>query len=140
MICYVDLIKYLYYFSIFIDKKGLSHSAHVLFTVHALFDPDAVCLDDLFLGVGYQSIGEIEFRDKFQVRLFVVDRNAQYLDVLFAVFVVRITERTCFFRSARCVVFRVEPKHDTLALEILKIYEVAILIVCREVRSLVTFF
>jgi len=50
--------------------------------------------------------------------LFVIDGNAEQLDVLFFEFVVRITERTCFLRSARCVVFRVEEKHDALSFEV----------------------
>ncbi len=48
----------------------------------------------------------------------IIDRDAKQLDILFFKFVVRITERTCFLRSARCVVFRIEKENDTLSFEI----------------------
>ncbi len=62
------------------------------------------------------------------MRLFIVYRNAEQLDVLLFEFVVRITERTCFLRSARCVVFRVEEKHDALSFEIGQLYRIAVLV------------
>jgi hypothetical protein len=50
--------------------------------------------------------------------LLIIDRNTEQLYVLFLKFVVRITERACFLRSARGVVFRVEEKNDALSFKI----------------------
>ena len=49
--------------------------------------------------------------------LFVIDRDTEQLYVLFVEFVVRITERACFKRSTRCVVFRVKEQDDALTFE-----------------------
>ena len=62
------------------------------------------------------------------MRLFVVGRNADHLDILFVESAARITERTCFERSARRVVFRVEPEHDALAAEILEANRISVLV------------
>ena len=48
----------------------------------------------------------------------VIDRNTQELDILLLEFVVRITERACFLRSARCVVFWIKEQNNALALEV----------------------
>lgn len=37
-----------------IDQKCLAVGPHIFFAVHALFYPDAVSLDDLFVGIGEQ--------------------------------------------------------------------------------------
>jgi hypothetical protein len=52
------------------------------------------------------------------MRLFIVSRNADHLDIFLIKFVARITERTRFFGSARCVVFWIEPKHNALAAKV----------------------
>jgi len=72
--------------------------------------------------------------------LFVINRNAKQLDIFLFEFVVRITERTCFLRSARCVVFRIEEKNDTLTFEIGKLNGIAVLILRFEIRRLIAFF
>ena len=72
--------------------------------------------------------------------LFIVDGNTEQLNILFLEFVVRITERTCFLRSARCIVFRIEEQHDALPLKIGKLDWVAVLIFRVKVRCLVAFF
>ena len=50
----IDLVKDLYDLAVAVDQKRLAVRAHVLFAVHALFAPDAVIVDDLFVGVGQQ--------------------------------------------------------------------------------------
>jgi hypothetical protein len=52
------------------------------------------------------------------MRLFVVDRDPDHLDVLFVEFVARITERTCFFGSARRVVLWIKPQDDAFAAKV----------------------
>ena len=48
----------------------------------------------------------------------IVNGNAEQLDIFLFEFVVRITERARFLRSAGCVVLRIEEKDDALAFEI----------------------
>ena len=72
--------------------------------------------------------------------LFIVDGNTEQLNVLFFEFVVRITERTCFLRSARCVVFRIEEQNNPLAFEVGKLDRITILILRTETRCLIAFF
>src|SRR4051812_2670088 len=52
VLTYIDLVKDLRDLALLVDQEGLSHRAHVLFAVHRLFAPDAVCLDDLLVRVG----------------------------------------------------------------------------------------
>ena len=72
--------------------------------------------------------------------LFVINRNAKQLDIFLFEFVVRITERTCFLRSARCVVFRIEEKNDTLTFEIGKLDLLACVVQNGKVRRLLPDF
>lgn len=73
------------------------------------------------------------------MRLLIVHRNAQDLNILIKEFVVRITERARFFRSARCVVFRVKKQDDPFAPKILEIYRIAVLIAGVKFGSLIAF-
>ena len=117
----IYLIKDLRDLSILVDEKCLAIDPHVFLSVHALLDPHAVFFDDVFLGIRDKVELKSVLRPKFLMRLFVIDRNAKELDILFIEFVVRITERTCFFGSARGVVFRVEEQDDTLTFEVRKL-------------------
>ncbi len=49
------------------------------------------------------------------MRFLTVGRNADHLNILLIKFVTRITERTCFLRSARRVVFRIKEQNDAFA-------------------------
>ena len=115
----IYLVKDLSDLAVFVDQKSLAVRAHVRFSVHALFSPDAVFFDDILVCIGNERIWQIKFRDEFLVRLFVVDRDAYDGNVFLVKFVARITERTRFFGSARCVVFWIEPKHDAFPAKVL---------------------
>ena len=54
MFGYINLIKDLCDLSILVDEESLTVDAHVLLSVHALFDPHTVLLDDVLLGIGYE--------------------------------------------------------------------------------------
>jgi hypothetical protein len=54
MLRHIYLIKNFGDPAILVDKEGLAVRAHVLFPVQRLFTPDAVCLNDLFVGIGYE--------------------------------------------------------------------------------------
>jgi hypothetical protein len=62
------------------------------------------------------------------MRLFVINRYADNLNVFLIKDVARITERTRFLGSARRVVFGVKPKHDTFAAKVFELNRVAVLI------------
>jgi hypothetical protein len=136
----IHLIKNFRDLSILVDQKSLPGDAHVLFSIHALLTPNAVSLNHFVVGVGNQIELESVFGTKLLVCFLVVDGNAKELDILLLEFVVRITERTCFFRSARCVVFRIKEKYDTLAFEIGELYRIAVLVLRIEIRCLIAFF
>ena len=72
--------------------------------------------------------------------LLIIDRNAEKLDVLFFEFVVRITERARFLRSARCVVFWVKEQDHALTFIIRKFYRIAVVVFRFKVWGLVAFF
>ncbi len=136
----IHFIKNLNDHAIPIDQKRLSVGTHVLFAVHTLFDPDTVRLNNFLIGIGDQCQRQIIFRNKLLMRFLIVYRNAEYLNVLGSKIVVRITERACFLRSARCVVFWIEPEHDPLAFEIGKPDRVSVLNLCIKIGCLVAFF
>ncbi len=114
----INLVKDLRDLSAFIDQKRRALYAHILFAVHAFFDPNAVFLHNDFIGVGDERKRQIVFRDKLLMRLFAVGRNADHLNILFIKFVARIPERTCFLRSARRVIFRIEEQNQAFAIKI----------------------
>ncbi len=58
----------------------------------------------------------------------IVNGDAKQLDILLYEFVVRITERACFLRSARCVVLRIKEKDDALAFVIGQLDRIPVLI------------
>ena len=62
------------------------------------------------------------------MRLFVVSRNADDHNVFFIKFVARITERTRFLGSTRCVVFGIEPENDAFASKVIQADRIAVLI------------
>lgn len=70
----------------------------------------------------------------------IIDRYAKQLDIFLFEFVVRITERTCFLGSARCVVFWIEEQNDALSLKICKLDRIAVLIFRFKVWCLIAFF
>ena len=136
----VHLIEDLHDLAFSVDQKRRSLDAHVLFTVHRFFHPDAVFLHDVLFSVGQKVESKVVFRPEFLMRLFTVGGNAEQLDVLFIEDVVRVTERAGLERSARRVVFRVEKQHNALAFEIRKLYGISILVLAFEIRCLIAFF
>ena len=140
MLLDIYLIEYLSDFSILVDKERLPGRSHVLLPVHAFFAPNAILLNDRLVGIRKQVELKSVLRSEFLVSLLVVDGDAQQLDVLIFKFVVRITERACFLRSTRCVVFRIEEKYYALAFEVGQFNGIAVLILRFEIRSFVTFF
>ena len=136
----VHLIEDLHDLAFSVDQKRRSLDAHVLFTVHRFFHPDAVFLHDVLFSVGQKVESKVVFRPEFLMRLFAVGGNAEQLDILFVEDVVRVTERTNLERSARRVVFRVEKQHDTPALKIGKLYRISILVLAFEMGCLIAFF
>ena len=110
----IYLVEDLRDLAFFIDQERRPINAHVLFPVHGFLGPDSVGLNDFLLCVSDQVELEAILRTKLLMCFLTVDRNAQQLDLLLIEFVVRITERACFERSARCVVFRVKEKNDAL--------------------------
>lgn len=136
----VYLIEDLGDLPVFIDEERLSSGSHVLLPVHALFTPDAVVANDLLIGIGDQRVGKTEFRDELLMRLFVVNRNSDHPNVLCLVFVVRVTERARFLRSARRIVLRIEPQDHPLAFQVGKPDGVAVLVFRGKIRCLIAFF
>jgi hypothetical protein len=114
----IYLVEDLRDLSFFIDQKCLSIYAHVLFAIHGFLGPDPVLFNDVFIGIGHEIELQPVLRAEFLMSLFVIDRDAEELDVLFVEFVVRITERARFERSTRCVVFRVKEQDHPLAFEV----------------------
>jgi hypothetical protein len=102
----------------FVNEKRRAVDAHILFAVHTLLGPDAVFLNDIFICIRDKRVWQVELGDEFLMRLFIVSRNADHLDIFLIKFVARITERTRFFGSARCVVLWIEPKHNALAAKV----------------------
>lgn len=139
MISNVNLVKYFYDLA-GVDQKCLSHSAHVLFAINAFFTPYIVFLDDLFVRICDQGVRQVIFRDKFLMRLFAVDRNADDLDIQFIESFARITERTRFFRSAGRVVFGIKPQYDTFVIKVFEAHRIAILITGLKIRCLIAYF
>src|SRR5688572_1993771 len=136
----IYLIKDLRDLSILIDQKRFSSGAHVRLSVHTFLAPDTVALDYRFIGVGKQVELKAVLRAELLMSFLIVNGDAEQLDILFVEFVVRITERTCFLGSARCVVFRIKEQDDALALEVGKFYRVAVLIFRFKVWCLIAFF
>ena len=124
----IYLIKNFGYSSILVDKKSLPGYAHILFPVHGFLAPHSVFFDYFMVGVGNKVELQIVFRAKLLMSLLVIDGDAKQLDILLFEFVVRITERACFLRSARSVVFRIEEQHYALAFEVGESHGLAILI------------
>ena len=71
---------------------------------------------------------------------FAIDRYSDDRNIFLVKFAARITERTCFFGSARGVVFGIKPKHDTFAAKVLQPDGFAVLIFGREIWCRVAFF
>ena len=65
MLLDINLSKYLCDLSILVDEESLAVDAHVLLSVHALFDPHTVLLDDVLLGIGY----EVELQSVLRLEL-----------------------------------------------------------------------
>ena len=101
--------------SIFADDVSCPLDPHVLLPVHRFLAPNTVLFDHLVICIRYQVKLKTVLRAKFLMGLLVVNRYPEELYVLLIKFVVRITERACFLRSARCVVFRIKEQHDALA-------------------------
>ena len=140
MICDVHFVEDLRDLAFFVDQERGALDAHVLFTVHRLLFPNAVFLHDVLFRIGKQVEGKIVFRPEFLMRLFTVGGNAEQLYILFVEGVVRVPERACFERSARCVVFRIEKQHNSLAFEVRKLYRIPVLIFGRKCGCLIAFF
>ena len=139
MFGHIHLVEDLHDLAVLIYQECRTVYSHVLLTVHALFGPNAVSLDDLFIGIGHEIEPESVLRAELLVRLFAVGRDAEKLDVLFFEFVVRITERARFLRSARGVVFRVEEQDDALSLEIRELNRIAVLVAGGKIWCFIAF-
>ena len=126
--------------AIFVDQESLSIRPHVLFPVHAFFGPNTVLFNDVFVGIGYKLIRQVELRNKFLMRLFVIGRNSDHNYVFLIKYVARITERTCFFGSARRVVFGIKPEYDAFTSKVVKADRISVLIFCREIWCFIAFF
>lgn len=111
----IDLVEDLDYPALLVDEECLAVGAHIFLAVHRFLDPYAVFLDHLLVRIGDQRIWQVEFGDELLVRLLVIDRDADDLNILLVKLVARIPERTRFERSARRVVLRIEPENDTFA-------------------------
>ncbi len=59
------------------DDEGGAFGAHVGFSVHAFFDPDAVCGDDFLVLVAEDGEWEAVFADEFFVAFDGVDADAE---------------------------------------------------------------
>ncbi len=140
MICHIDLVKNVDDLAVAIDQERGSVDAHVFLAVHAFFRPDTILLDHVLFGVGNELVRQVELGDKLLVRLLAIGRNSENHNVLVVKFVARITERTRFLGSARCVVFGIKPKHDTFAAVIRELDRITILIAGLEFRCLVANF
>ena len=92
------------------------------------------------VGIGDKVKLKAVLRSEFLMRLLVIDRNAEQLNVLFIKFVVRIPERARFLGSARGVVFWVKEQHDALAFQVRELDRVAVVVSGRKVRCLIAFF
>ena len=99
------------------DEEGGSLGAHVGFSVHALFDPDLVGLDDFLVFVGEEGEGELMFLDEFLVALCGVDADAEDDGLAFE-FGPVVAEGAGLGGATGCVVLGVEVEDDVLAGEI----------------------
>ena len=124
----IYLIKDLRDLSLFVDQERCAVYTHILLSVHAFLGPHAILFDYILVRIRNQVEVQSVLRAKLLMGLFVIDGNAEELYIVLVEFVVRITERTCFERSARGVVFRIEEQNNTLALKVGKLYGFAILI------------
>jgi hypothetical protein len=60
----IHLVEYLRDLSFFIDQKSLPINSHVLLSVHALFDPDAVLFNYVLIGIRDKVELQAVFRSK----------------------------------------------------------------------------
>ena len=135
-----DLVKDLRDRAFFVDQEGRPVRSHVFFPIHAFLSVNPILVNDLLIRVGDEYVRKVELRNELLMGPLVVGRDPYDLNILLIKFGTRIPERTCLLRSARCIVFWIEPKHDTFAAKIFQAYRLAILVAGREFRCLVAFF
>src|SRR5260221_9933541 len=99
------------------NEEGRALDSHVLATVHALFDPDAVCLDRLPLRVGGERHPEIVFRLEFVVGFFSVGGNPDDLGPGFGERLSRPGEIDRLQRATAGVILRIKVDDDLLSCE-----------------------
>lgn len=91
--------------ALFIDYKGFSGHAHVLFAVHILFNPYAISLNNFFIRISDQGKRQIIFCDKFLMRSFIIGAYPQNFKALFQQRLVIIPETAGFGSTAGSIIF-----------------------------------
>src|SRR5581483_9500191 len=89
----------------FIDEEGFAVDPHELSAIHVALFPDAVELGNPGVGIGQQWKGQTVFLGKLPVRCQIIGADAKYDHAALLHFMVGITERARFRRTAGRVVF-----------------------------------
>ena len=92
--------------ALLVDQVRHAVDAHELPPVHRLLAPDAVVLHDLLVRVGEQAKRQVELLGELLVRLLVVHRDAEHLDLALAELREAVPERAGLDRAAGRVVLR----------------------------------
>jgi hypothetical protein len=123
---------------VLVDDERRSFDTHILFSVHRLFFPRAICLNHLLVRVGQQREIEIELVLELLMRLNGVYAYAQYnrparFDLRDAV-----PESASFFCAARCIVFWIKVQNYFLAFVVREFYFFSFVIQNSKIRGLLT--
>src|SRR5581483_3234095 len=140
MIFRLYFLEDLFDFTLLINQESHAVIANVCAAHELLLAVSAETLLKLLIGIGQQTKRQAELVNKFLMRLFAVERNAEDFNPTALELCPRITKRTCFFGATRRVVFRIEIQSVFLAAQIFRAHDVAFLIRHRKVGCLVAFF
>ena len=108
-----------------VDHGGTNHS-DLFYPVHHFFSPGSVFLHDLFLRIAEKGEGEFKFIGESAVRFRSVRRDADDDRIEFVQLLLEVTEAARFLRSARRVVFGIEPENEVFSFEVLERHSVAV--------------
>src|SRR5260370_13651807 len=101
-----------------VDQKGAALDAHIFAAIHAFFDPGAVLLAHIGLGVGSEEEGQVVLLLELVVRCNRIFRYPDHHRIGPAVIRQRIAESAGLGGAAGGVILRVEIEHHFLALQL----------------------
>lgn len=94
------------------DDKGASFDAHVFFSVHALFDPDAIGFQYLAGGVAQESEGQVVFVDELAVAFYAVRVDTEDGGTALQEGLILFLDGAGLLGAAGCVILGVKVKDE----------------------------